>query len=100
MRRRWNQTPAGKAYDKNANLKSRTGWTVAMRDAALAAQGGVCAICPRVMTQVNCDHQHAPKKPRALLCQACNISLGYYEKWQKPAGLNILAYDEYLARYA
>lgn len=31
-----------------------------------------------------------------LLCSACNVSLGMYEGWQRPAGLRIAQYEDYL----
>lgn len=102
MRKRWRATPRGQIYQKNTALRNRSGWTLAMRDAALEAQQHRCAICPRVMDEVNCDHteRDGVKIPRALLCRACNLSLGYYEGWQKPAGLRLPAYDDYLMRYS
>jgi hypothetical protein len=50
---------------------------------------------------VCCDHYEPDgvKVPRALLCQACNLSLGYYEKWQRPVGLVITPYEDYLKRF-
>jgi len=42
------------------------------------------------------DHCHDSDRPRWLLCRACNQVLGVYEKWQRPAGLRIAQYEEYL----
>lgn len=99
-RERYARSPAKRAADKNAALKHRTGWTYAAKEHALKEQYGVCAICPRELgVGANCDHCHKTKRPRALLCRACNLGLGYYEKWQRPAGLVIDPYDDYLARW-
>lgn len=98
---RYRKTPAGKAANARARRKHLTGWTDDLTEAALAAQDGLCAICSREMGEDMCrDHEHVrPPKPRALLCRACNISLGYYETWQKPAGLQLEPYERYIARY-
>lgn len=89
--------PSYVARRNGYNLKCRSGWTPQLREDALSRQGGLCAICPRELgAEPNCDHCHVTKKPRGLLCRACNISLGYYEKWQRPAGLVIEPYETYL----
>jgi len=43
------------------------------------------------------DHCHSAKKARGLLCATCNKVLGAYEKYQRPAGLLIAPYEQYLA---
>ncbi len=98
--KKWRGTEAGKRYMANAKLKNSTGWTLDQRDAALAAQDGKCAICTGALAPAYCDHCHTTKRTRALLCRACNLGLGYYEKQQHPAGLVLAPYDEYIARYA
>lgn len=65
----------------------------------LKAQRGRCAICRRKASdfkrRLHFDHCHKSKKPRGLLCVACNIALGHLEK--DPAkGARLLAY---LAKY-
>ena len=56
--------------------------------ALFTAQGGRCAICRQPETAVSkkagrvkalaVDHCHKSKKIRGLLCQACNVGLGYF----------------------
>jgi hypothetical protein len=83
------------------------GWTPAQEAAARSAQGGLCAICARLMTAGRghdgecADHYEddTGKHARALLCSTCNKSLGGYERRQRPAGLIIPVYEQYLARY-
>lgn len=82
-------------------------FTTEFASALLAFQGGRCAICPRELpestdgeTQLGrraADHCEATRTPRGVLCWACNISLGWYEKQQRPAGLCIATYEVYLA---
>jgi hypothetical protein len=54
-------------------------------DVMFAAQGGVCAICLRPPTvqqrkaNLAVDHDHATGKRRSLLCNRCNLGLGYLD---------------------
>ena len=45
----------------------------------LADQGGVCAVCgePPKKGRLHVDHCHETGKVRGLLCQSCNVALGY-----------------------
>jgi hypothetical protein len=46
----------------------------------LAAQDGVCAICRRKGSRWLCvDHCHETQVVRGLLCEKCNIALGFFE---------------------
>lgn len=85
-----------KVHALRAGLK-RIGWTPELRELYLASQAHSCMICKRRAERLVCDHEHTkPPRPRALLCDPCNLSLGYYEKWQRPAGLVIEPYEVYL----
>lgn len=121
QKRQYNSTPAAKAsraaYKKRNpldrseesveqrrwyTLRWRTGWTREMCGDAREAQGHRCAICPRWLAE-GYVHDHTErdgvKIPRAVLCMACNLSLGWYEKKQRPAGLVIDVYERYIARW-
>jgi hypothetical protein len=74
-------------------------------EACRALQEGRCDICRQVMdtetlrgpvNSENADHCHQTKTPRGLLCSSCNKVLGVYEKVQRPAGLRIEPYEQYL----
>jgi hypothetical protein len=58
----------------------------AMRD----DQGNRCAICgvPFVDIAYHIDHDHATGKVRGLLCQGCNLMLGWIER--SPLKLDVL----------
>lgn len=75
------------------------GWTEALVVECLQLQHNKCAVCLREidLSSLTRDHDHIELKARGLLCQACNISLGYYEKWQRSAGLVLEPYDRYLS---
>lgn len=80
------------------------------------SQKGLCAICPRSIGDrgkspnvENRDHfetlsgrrvrqktKSSTKHPRGLLCGPCNVSLGYYELYQRPLGLKIGVYETYI----
>jgi hypothetical protein len=70
----------------------------------MAFQDGRCAVCSIPMlphgsspAAVNRDHDRSSGAARGLLCSCCNRGLGFYEKYQRPAGLQLSPYDDYLA---
>lgn len=72
---------------RNAHLKHRYGITLDEYDAMAEAQGGVCAVCGRPPTAKNTrahwsgklcvDHCHDTNRVRGLLCNDCNLAVGY-----------------------
>ena len=68
-------------------LKHRTGLTLDEYDAILEGQQGVCAICKNELpkrikrggqVKLFCvDHDHETGKVRGLLCDDCNLMLGF-----------------------
>jgi Recombination endonuclease VII len=67
----------------NANLKRLYGISAAEYDALLAKQGGVCAICRKHSKRRLCvDHCHLTGTVRGLLCDRCNVGLGYLKEDQ------------------
>src|SRR5713226_4689258 len=61
---------------------AKFGISVADKAAMVAAAGGKCAICIKVLVSrkdSHLDHDHATGKIRGILCGACNRRLGWYE---------------------
>jgi hypothetical protein len=96
-----------KEYSKKRTIedsRKKVFFTADLEERLLRDQDGRCAICRVVFSGKKGasakyrDHDHVEKKPRGLLCGSCNLCLGHYEKQQKPAGLVIAPYEEYLER--
>ena len=74
-----------KAY-RDRHLKHRYGITIAEYDAMVAEQGGKCAICKQPPGKnvrahwggkLCVDHCHDTDGVRGLLCNDCNLAVGY-----------------------
>lgn len=63
-------------------------------ESMLTGQAGRCAICREPMLRPCVDHDHVTGRVRALLCNDCNLTLGWIERPEKRA-----AFDAYLARF-
>jgi hypothetical protein len=73
-----------KVTNRNAGLKYRYKITVKDYEAILSRQGGGCAVCNSKSPGAGrkhfaVDHCHETGKVRGLLCNRCNIGLGFYE---------------------
>lgn len=100
------------AYEKNTEhklrlarksmLKRKYHITFEQFDRILVSQGGCCALCktinPGGKGTWHVDHDHKTGVVRGLLCIACNVTLGVYERFEKPIGRDVL--EEYLSRNA
>lgn len=53
--------------------------TVEDFDQLVIAQGGRCALCSKATADLVIDHCHTTSSVRGLLCQPCNVGLGWYE---------------------
>ena len=68
------------AHVRKSNLKRKYGISLEQYDAMLAAQDHGCAICAGQSAggrRLAVDHCHTTGKVRSLLCQDCNLALGY-----------------------
>lgn len=66
---------------QDQKLRYKYGITVKQYNEMLSDQQGECAICrrPPGKRKLSVDHCHESGRVRALLCAACNRSVGYYE---------------------
>lgn len=50
-------------------------------EAMLEKQNGLCAICDAILTDsiIHIDHDHQTLAVRGILCNHCNMMLGWYE---------------------
>jgi hypothetical protein len=102
-RRRENQRLRQRRNRRRNRARWNYGLTVEDIERMKVAQGGRCAICERVPDRLVVDHDHTccsrkkrscGKCVRGLLCDRCNIALGY---WRDNPQLAI-ASAEYLLR--
>lgn len=56
----------------------RYGITFKQKDEILRRQNGLCAICKRKLAKC-IDHDHATGRIRGILCNRCNLGLGFFE---------------------
>ncbi len=56
------------------------GMTPEEYDAHVLEQDGKCAICRVDGERLDVDHNHATGEFRGLLCNPCNVRLGYFQK--------------------
>jgi len=70
-------------YRRDVQLKSLYGITQADYDRLLALQYGRCAICgttkPGTRGTWRVDHDHETGQVRGLLCDRCNLGIGYMQ---------------------
>jgi len=65
---------------RSRDLKRTYGITIEERDAMFKAQGSRCGICRRdEATSWHVDHCHTSLKVRGILCNRCNLGLGYFK---------------------
>jgi len=70
-------------YRRDVQLRSLYGITQADYDGLLALQYGRCAICgttkPGTRGTWRVDHDHQTGQVRGLLCDRCNLGIGYMQ---------------------
>jgi hypothetical protein len=69
--------------EQRYNLKANYGMTLEEFNKLVETQGNACAICstsiPGGRGTWHVDHDHKTGKVRGLLCNACNVGLGYFK---------------------
>jgi hypothetical protein len=112
--RRWKDS--SKDHVLASSRQRSAGFSRDMVRALRVAQGSRCAVCAAMLVSGNkahgecADHYEtlhgsivpngtkgSTKHPRGLLCKTCNYALGLYERVQRPNGLRIAQYEDYLA---
>ena len=80
LRRKWREASKKYYTPENARRKhlSRYGMTTEDYDNMYDDQDGKCAICKRAI-QLVVDHCHDSGNVRGLLCNGCNLGIGYFE---------------------
>lgn len=63
------------------------------REQALESKKNGCTICGVREGKMNIDHDHETNVVRGVLCNPCNIMIGWVERSRRIAGI-----DEYLQR--
>lgn len=63
---------------RNVHLRAQYGMTVNQFDAMTAQQRGRCAACGK-QTKLVLDHDHETGDIRGLICNPCNLALGFAE---------------------
>lgn len=67
-------------YRRNHHLKTRYGISLGERDEMLAEQGG-CAVCGTNVAPDRrgwvVDHAHDTNQVRGILCNPCNVAIGF-----------------------
>lgn len=84
---------------KQAARETHTGFPHALVLALRVVQHKACAICAhgfKNSRDEHADHDHATGAPRGLLCRACNVVLGHYEKRMR-ARMKVQYFEAYLA---
>lgn len=97
--REYRARPETKARQKEHSRLLKC-FPIGMYDKLMEAQAGLCAICQRTLTPekartVHCDHDHATKTPRGVLCNNCNNAEGNIRR----CGLSPHEFGERLAAY-
>jgi hypothetical protein len=78
-RARRRSDPEFRARERANKRRRRYGMSDPDYEALLARQGGVCAICRMKSDhRLVVDHCHFCDRVRGLLCNNCNVGLGYY----------------------
>lgn len=88
-RRSYEKDPIGKrAYRLAWRYRTRYGTTPEEVAQKIEQQGNACAICGTSFTEARpcIDHNHRTITPRAILCQRCNVLVGFLESELAPIG--------------
>lgn len=103
--RRRCKTLVGHLVLRKRHLKAKFGITLEKYERMFEEQDGLCAICgqPEIIFHpqgtpwlLSVDHSHETGQVRALLCNACNQGIGWFERDMDMS----LKFIEYLEKHA
>ncbi len=69
-----------KEWGRRGHLKHKYGVTPEWYDQRFDIQGGACLVCNRKDIELVIDHNHETNEVRGLLCNPCNMLVGFVEK--------------------
>ncbi len=94
--RRWRDSHPDRV--RASLLRCKYGLSLAAFSEMLAAQGGRCAICrcPQVERTFHVDHDHVTSVVRGVLCNNCNLGLGYFKDNHRA----LIAAAKYIIKHA
>lgn len=80
MYRKWRESPQRKEQLRRNELKRKYGMSLEEFNQMVKDQKGTCLICLKVpKKRLVIDHCHKTGKVRGLLCDPCNVALGFLE---------------------
>ena len=84
---------------REIRIKHKYGITSKEYDRMINLQDNKCSICNKDFIKIpHIDHNHYTGKVRGLVCNGCNIDIGYYEKFQRDYE-HLEAIVKYLDKY-
>ena len=79
--KRYNMSKKNKISQRKHDLKKKYGLSLEEYFSMIDQQGGICAVCsgpPVGHGHLVVDHDHKTGTVRKLLCDKCNLGLGYF----------------------
>ena len=85
-RKQYRKRPGHIEKQYRRKMKSVYGLDPSKYDKIFKNQNGKCALCNKrqseLTVRLNIDHDHITNKIRGLICNKCNLEVGYYEIFQ------------------
>jgi hypothetical protein len=79
--KRYRENPKEREYQRDYKLRKTYGITAADYASMDKEQGGCCAICGgKSKRALSVDHNHSTSLVRGLLCDPCNLGIGYFKE--------------------
>ena len=86
----WAEGKKGTSYRRGTSLKARYGITEEDFNIMHEAQNGLCALCDKSFSKIaRVEHCHTTGKIRGLVCDGCNLTIAFFEKFQQQPELTV-----------